>query len=385
MTCRKSPELIDACIEGNIDQARALVAADPAAVNRKASFIDSTPLIFASHRGHLAIVDLLLDHGADIHAREGASDTTAVHWAAEGGHPLVIDRLLDAGAERDARDAWYGLTPPAWASYVTWASARHADRNGAFAALVAHGAPTDAFAWIARGDASRLEALLEAAPSEATRALGDVVGGDRPLHVAARRGEIACVEALARRGAPLDSTNALGETPLAVATPDAATRLTALGAPVDVSTRLARGEIDAIVDLRPEDATRLLCATAQRGDARAVKLLLDRGADPNATGPELLSELPSESTALHRAAKKGFVEVARILLAAGANPNARAPRTDLTPLHRAAANGHVEVVEVLLVHGADPAAKDLQHRATPSGWAEYARHSEVVAALARKA
>jgi ankyrin repeat protein len=387
MTCSSENQLIDACMAGRVDAVRAIVASDPGAVNRKASFIDSTPLIFAAHRGHLAIVEILLDQGAEVDARETASDTTALHWAAEGGHPAIIDRLLRAGAAMDVLDAWYGLGPASWASFVVWAPRRHADRPAAFDRLVQHGADVDAFACIARDEASSLAALLARRPEEDERKLGDVMNGDRPLHAAARRSSTTCIDVLARGGAALDAPNALGESPLAVATPAAADRLLALGAPLDVSARLARGDLDGARAMLTGDAwksTPLLCALAERGTADAVDLLLRAGADPNVTAPELLNELPSASTPLHRAAKRGALDVVSGLLSAGADVDARAPRTALTPLHRAAAAGHKHVVQLLLERGADPTVKDLQHQATPAGWAEYAGHADVVRILGAK-
>jgi ankyrin repeat protein len=77
-------------------------------------------LIFAAHRGHTEIVELLLDAG--VEAREHASGgATALHWAAAGGHPTVAKLMVDAGASLDAVDNWFALTPLGWATAVDWA------------------------------------------------------------------------------------------------------------------------------------------------------------------------------------------------------------------------------------------------------------------------
>jgi ankyrin repeat protein len=56
---------------------------------------------------------------------------------------------------------------------------------------------------------------------------------------------------------------------------------------------------------------------------------------------------------LHHAAAKNQVELARILLDRGAPPNALSELGG-TPLHEAAAGGGVEMVKLLLERGTDP-------------------------------
>lgn len=83
----------------------------------------------AMRPGYEPVVKLLLAHGADPRrgTRAGATSTafmrdvrcrgeTALHRAAAFGSEAVIEMLLDAGAEREVRDA-NGDTPLAWASW----------------------------------------------------------------------------------------------------------------------------------------------------------------------------------------------------------------------------------------------------------------------------
>jgi hypothetical protein len=81
-----------------------------------------------------------------------------------------------------------------------------------------------------------------------------------------------------------------------------------------------------------------------------VKLLLERGADPNAKNKD-------GKTPLHVAAIRGSVDVARLLLQYGVDPNVQDER-GRTPLHVAAIRGRVDVVRFLLEHGANPNARD---------------------------
>src|SRR5262245_12579895 len=106
----RAGRLIAACFEGEVELARRLLAEEPALWRARDSELESTPLHISAHRGHLGIVDALLEAGADVQAREGCSGTTALHWAAEGGKVDVAERLLEAGADLKLRDAWHVLT-----------------------------------------------------------------------------------------------------------------------------------------------------------------------------------------------------------------------------------------------------------------------------------
>jgi ankyrin repeat protein len=91
-------------------------------------------------------------------------------------------------------------------------------------------------------------------------------------------------------------------------------------------------------------------------------LLLDRGADPNATNWD-------QVTPLHQAVRARNLEVARVLLERGADPNARDKIRGSTPLRRAVSGtgaggtaGTTDLMapltQLLLEHGADPDARD---------------------------
>lgn len=66
-------------------------------------------LHWACDRGHLEVVKLLLDRGADSDAKD-AEGQTPLHYAASCGHQQVAELLLKQGASRDVKDA-DGQTP----------------------------------------------------------------------------------------------------------------------------------------------------------------------------------------------------------------------------------------------------------------------------------
>jgi ankyrin repeat protein len=81
----------------------------------------------------------------------------------------------------------------------------------------------------------------------------------------------------------------------------------------------------------------------------AARLLLERGADPNALSVGDIARVPPLGTA----AFVRSVPLARLLLDSGADPNGRG-EGGFTALHSAAQNGDEELVRLLEERGADP-------------------------------
>lgn len=64
---------------------------------------DKKPLACAAQDGHLEAVNLLLEYGANINARD-YHKWTALHHAACEGHAEVVKRLIEAGVDINATD-----------------------------------------------------------------------------------------------------------------------------------------------------------------------------------------------------------------------------------------------------------------------------------------
>ena len=90
-----------------------------------------------------------------------------------------------------------------------------------------------------------------------------------------------------------------------------------------------------------------LTGAAYKGRLDAVRLLLDRGADPNLVG---------DGTPLTNAAEGGHVDIVSLLLDRGANIDQITPGRQ-NALIRASAKGHLEVVKLLVARGADVNAR----------------------------
>lgn len=128
-----------------------------------------------------------------------------------------------------------------------------------------------------------------------------------------------------------------------------------------------------------------IMVTASRGDSREVRLLLDQGVNINTPYVFIENEINISGTVLHRAAMMGHLDTVRLLLDRGADPNTRAIAWHegapfwkmeyplVTPLILAATGGwhrdcgfictwawknfkvnggHIEVVRLLLAWGA---------------------------------
>ncbi len=104
----------------------------------------------------------------------------------------------------------------------------------------------------------------------------------------------------------------------------------------------------ADVDDRGPDGCTALHLAVRFGQMEVARLLLGRGADPNA-----VSLTDDRVTPLHGAVTTKHRDTTALLLALGASPNS-VQKGGWTPLHAAARNGDEAIVDMLLLRGADP-------------------------------
>jgi ankyrin repeat protein len=159
-------ELFEAVKENILPEVRRLlsIGADVNAKDSRYSYSKWTPLHWASLRGHLQVFKALLEHGADIEAKDN-DGWTPLHNAAINAHLAVVNELLG-----------------------------HNDSNGATSNVLGKRK--------SRGGAS-IEAKNNA--------------GDTPLQCAIMRGHLPVVKALLSGGANILAVNNLGAQPIRLA------------------------------------------------------------------------------------------------------------------------------------------------------------------------
>jgi RNA polymerase sigma factor (sigma-70 family) len=121
---RHELDLALACALGLVDEVRAAIAADPAAIARfkpgrdgAAKLApDSAPLHIAAMHDRVHVGRILLEAGAAVDIRSG-NGRTPLHDAAFSGSMGMIELLLAHGADPEARDAELRTTPLAWAEF----------------------------------------------------------------------------------------------------------------------------------------------------------------------------------------------------------------------------------------------------------------------------
>jgi len=377
-----------------------------------------TALHFAAHGNHVAVVQTLLDGGANAGIRTHDGDFTALMVAVLTGAVDCVRLLATHAACVDAVNVINGHMQSALSLALTHHRAAAAELLEAGADLsTVSDDPSVQLVEVCRcGDrvipsvrrllAQRsswepaiqrraLEAAINAGGQSLLRLLALVTDAsaddlDPVLRLALDSDKVWAVRTLLAAGASANAASAGGAPPLVRACelrlPDCVAALLMAGGAASASNaivadgvvhslRIVRMLLDHGADAQACDDTGrpVISIAAAAGCGDVVRLLLDRGASPE-TPPDVLSPL-------HAAAERGHAAVLDMLLKHGCAVN-RPDAAGSTPLALAAAGGHVDAVVCLLREHAE---MDVVNRAGNSALmaACAAGHATVVQLLLR--
>jgi ankyrin repeat protein len=113
-----------------------------------------------------------------------------------------------------------------------------------------------------------------------------------------------------------------------------------------------------------EATVRSIRDAAGQGDLKRLNALLE-------AHPELIDEPggPGVRTALHQAVFGAQADAVKLLLERGADPNVRCEGDNAYPLHFAAERKNFPIIRLLIEHGADPVGEGDYHELGVIGWA----------------
>jgi ankyrin repeat protein len=392
-----------ASVNGNADMIRRLLDAgvDPNAVDPGGE----TALMTAARTGAPAALRVLLERGASVDAREPEFGQTALMIAVRENHDAAVAVLLGAGAAANAQTR-KGPTP----SFVPPCKGTGCGSEGV--GINRGGLPDRGRRAEAKGGMTPLLYAARDGRVTAARRLIDAgadleladANGIRPLLMAALNNNLDVARVLLSKGANVNADDFWGRSPLWAAveyrnldmnnndqdspTDNGVDRAPILefikalidaGANVNARTRElppSRRWLYSLNDVSWVDFTGQtpFLRAALSADTATMRLLVERGADPNL--PTLAGTTPLMAAAgvnwvvaqTYTESVQARLDAVKLCLELGGDVNAT-NSMGLTPLLGAVNRGSNDIIELLVARGARLDVKDKEGR-TPLRWAE---------------
>ncbi|KIW10846.1 hypothetical protein PV08_10145 [Exophiala spinifera] len=316
-----------ACLGGNLAAVQLLLASG-ADVNAPCYCDDGLTALQAAIRcGELDLINLLLNWGADVNASPSRNGDTALSATIKSGSADLLRTLIAQGAD---------VTFNGW-------NTRH-DHDVSTIPIVA-AAILDRIDFIQEMLQAGLNLNAPVSPGTRNTVLGEA------LSRAARNGREEAIEWFLQHNAPIIPSD-LSKILFSVHfyqkfDSQVAKKLT--------QHLLDRGaDVNALHVGETRSPTTILSRVchSRKEDKELVQLLLDRGVDVNPDpGSHTRCEVP-----LIGAVSNGHIAIVELLLEYGADPNATTDIFRWTPLQHAASQGYIRIAQMLLAHGANVGA-----------------------------
>ena len=296
------------------------------------SQVNAQDIFSAAAEGDLVKIEQLIAENQELVKATDERKKTALHIAAEKGHLPVVEYLLEKGADINAMNK-YQLTP--------LFSAAETGNIELAKMLIKYKADVNAFSQffgtplhraVYMGHPGVAKYLLkQGAKVTAQNSTGTV------LHTAALMGRPNLARILIKNKADVNCINSNGITPLYYA----------ISTGKDRSSELTMLFINngADVNAKDKDGTSVLMMAVQQGFPEVVEKLIEKGANKS------IRNINTNQSLLHSAAIYGYGDVAKILIATGLDVNVR-DNSGKTPLYYAQKFGHKTVADPLIKAGA---------------------------------
>ena len=326
--------------------------------------------IFAE-KGSIDRVKELLEQGANIDAKD-ENKNTALHKATQNQHPAIVQLLLDSGADSDVRNrdgqTPFSLAKSCLAEAIIEIFHRHIEKNKAL---------IDA---AEKGTIDRVKELLE----KGANINGKDENKNTALHKATQNRRPDIVQLLLENGAYVHAKNSDFVTPLHLAKNLAFPEITALFSRQKATNRMLlraakNGNIDDVKEALnkganihakdPEENSSLHHAVWKK-HTEVSRFLIKKGANVDGQNVIYLTPLLLTKTLFYSpymrdladevlldAAEKGDFDRVQEALCDGANIHAQ-DKNENTALHHATCDKHTKITQYLLERGADPNAKN---------------------------